>query len=203
MDFARGCDETRQEDIYLPTTVRTAVKILVAGSFAVGKSTFVSTLSEIPPLHTEEVMTRASNGVDDLAGVQRKHTTTVAMDFGRLTLAGHLVLYLFGVPGQQRFTSQWNDIAQGSLGALVLVDTRRLEHSFAVMDVLEECALPYAVVVNEFDDAPRFAEAELREALDLLPSTPLTTCDARDHRSSAGALITLVEYLLATHQEPA
>ncbi len=196
MDFARD-----SEHVYLPTSVRNAVKLLIAGSFAVGKSTLVSTLSEIRPLHTEEVMTQASTGIDDLTAVRGKRETTVAMDFGRLTLADHLVLYLFGVPGQQRFSSLWEDIAHGALGALVLVDTRRLEHSFDVMDLLEERGLTYAVAVNEFDEAPKFAEAELREALDLLPATPLTTCDARDHESSTRALVALVEYLLATHQE--
>ena len=196
MDCARD-----SEDVYLPTGVRTAVKLLIAGSFAVGKSTLVSTLSEIRPLHTEEVMTQASTGIDDVAEVCSKRETTVAMDFGRLTVDDRLVLYLFGVPGQPRFTALWEDLARGALGALVLVDTRRLEHSFPVMDLLEERGLTYAVAVNEFDGAPRFAEAELREALDLLPATPLTACDARDQRSSTRALITLVEYLLATHQE--
>ncbi|QUH03979.1 ATP/GTP-binding protein [Saccharopolyspora erythraea] len=197
MDFARA-----SEDVHLPTSVRRTVKLLVVGSFAVGKSTFVTTLSEIRPLHTEEIMTQAGDGIDDLAEVRGKRSTTVAMDFGRVTLADHLVLYLFGVPGQQRFTPLWDDIAHGALGALVLVDTRRLEQSFDVMDLLEERELAYAVAVNEFDGAPEFAKAELREALDLLPATPLTTCDARDQRSSTRALIAFVEYLLATHQEP-
>ncbi len=197
MDFARDAEE-----VYLPTGVRTAVKLLIAGSFAVGKSTLVKTLSEIRPLHTEEIMTGASTGIDDLTQVRGKRGTTVAMDFGRLTLDDHLVLYLFGVPGQQRFTSLWEDIARGAVGALVLVDTRRLEESFDVIDLLEKRGLTYAVAVNEFDGAPEVAEAELREALDLLSTTPVTTCNARDRSSSTRALIALVEYLLATCQEP-
>ena len=179
-------------------TVRTSVKLLIVGHFAVGKTTLVGTLSEIRPLRTEETMTQAGAIVDDLTGVPNKDTTTVAMDFGRLTLSEDLVLYLFGTPGQRRFTQLWHDLANGALGALVLADTRRLEHSFDVMSMLEERGLRYAVAINHFDDAPRFPEAELREALDLLPGTPLVSCDARDPQSSTRALITLVEYLIAT-----
>jgi uncharacterized protein len=186
------------DDRYVRDTVRDVVKLLIVGHFAVGKTTLVGTLSEIRPLRTEELMSQAGAHVDDLAGVPDKSTTTVAMDFGRMTLSDHLVLYLFGAPGQRRFTQLWHDLAIGSLGALVLADTRRLERSFEVMNLLEEKGLRYAVAINQFDGAPSFREEELREALDLLPTTPLVTCDARDRISSTHALIALVRYLLAS-----
>lgn len=180
---------------YLADTVQAAVKILVIGHFGVGKTTFVSTLSEIRPLHTEEVMTQAASGIDNLDGVAGKTTTTVALDFGRITVSDKLVLYLFGTPGQQRFAQMWEDMIQGSMGAVVLVDPARMLQSFDILDLLEQYGVPYAVAVNVFDDTPRHSEQELREAMDLLPEIPLTICDARVKQSALQALRSLVLYL--------
>ncbi|GAU69950.1 putative ATP/GTP-binding protein [Streptomyces sp. NBRC 110611] len=183
--------------MYLAGEDQTLVKLLVAGPFGVGKTTLIRAMSETPPLHTEEVMTQTGAAVDDLAGVREKTTTTVAIDFGRLTLPGNLVLYLFGTPGQKRFRPLWQDIARGALGALVLADTRRLADSFEVMDIIGEAGLRYAVAVNTFPDAPEYSVEKLREALDLHPDTPLVMCDARDRDQSVDALIALVGHVLA------
>ncbi|MFJ4632419.1 GTP-binding protein [Streptomyces sp. NPDC088847] len=183
--------------IHLPDTARELVKILVAGPFGVGKTTLIDSVSEIRPLHTEERLSEASAQVDDLDGVREKATTTVAIDFGRISLPGGVVLYLFGTPGQERFRALWEDIAYGALGALVLVDSRRIDASFDVLGMVEESGLPYAVAFNTFPDAPRhFTEEQLRAALDLEPTTPLVTCDARDADSSVDALLALVQHLI-------
>ncbi|WP_433498537.1 GTP-binding protein [Sphaerimonospora sp. CA-214678] len=192
MDSALWHDHRR----YLRGTVEAAVKILIVGPFAVGKTTMVGALSEIPPLRTEETMTQAGATVDILGQVDGKDTTTVAMDFGRLTLNERLVLYLFGAPGQKRFGQLWDDLAHGALGALVLVDPRNLQMSFPVMDRVEARGLPYAVAVNQFDGAPSYGMGQLREALDLARETPLVVCDARGRSSAMAAVITLVQYLI-------
>ncbi|GLW07466.1 ATP/GTP-binding protein [Microtetraspora sp. NBRC 13810] len=181
---------------YLPDTVQQAVKILILGDFGVGKTTLIGSVSEIEPLRTEETMTQASVGVDDLDGLQHKTTTTVAMDFGRITISPRTALYLFGAPGQQRFWNLWAGLSKGAVGALVLIDTRRLEGSFDVLNQLElQTDMPFAVAVNHFPDTYAHSEQELREALDLLPHTPIVNCDARDRASSLDALITLVAYV--------
>ncbi|MER5377024.1 ATP/GTP-binding protein [Streptomyces sp. NPDC002553] len=192
-----GTPDTHDTPVHLPDTARALVKILVAGPFGVGKTTLIDSVSEIRPLHTEEPLSEASARVDDLAGVRDKATTTVAIDFGRISLPGGVVLYLFGTPGQERFRSLWDDIAYGALGALVLVDSRRLDASFDVLGLVEESGLPYAVAFNAFPDAPRHGEERLRRALDLDADTPMVTCDARDANSSIDALLALVDHLIA------
>lgn len=186
--------EASPTPVYLPQEAHQRVKILVAGPLGIGKTTAVSTLSEIPPLHTEELMTQASVKSDDLDPAGTKETTTVAIDFGRLTLPG-VVLYLYGTPGQPRFLPLWKELALGALGALVLVDTRRLDQSFEVMDVIEDRGLDYAVAVNAFPSSPDYPLDTLRARLDLDGRTPLVTCDVRDKASTLDALITLVEHL--------
>ncbi|MEU3461982.1 ATP/GTP-binding protein [Streptomyces sp. NPDC006733] len=196
MDF-RGSDTLpgpRSEDI-LPSTATTAVKVVIVGGFGVGKTTLVGSVSEIRPLSTEETMTQAGVGVDDIQGIEHKAATTVAMDFGRITLNEQLVLYLFGTPGQQRFWFLWNGLFDGALGAVVMVDTRRLEVSFDVIGRLEERGVPFVVAINTFPQAPTYPTEELRSALDLPGNVPIVNCDARTRSSSRDVLMTLMRYL--------
>ncbi|MER5641499.1 ATP/GTP-binding protein [Kitasatospora sp. NPDC002227] len=179
----------------LPDSAAMAVKVVIVGGFGVGKTTLVGSVSEIRPLTTEETMTQAGVGVDDIVGVERKTSTTVAMDFGRISISDRLVLYVFGTPGQQRFWFLWSGLFEGALGAVVLVDTRRLEVSFDVIGRLEERGVPFVVAANTFPESPTYPTEELRAALDLPPEVPIVTCDARTRESSRDVLMALMRYL--------
>ncbi|MEV2278825.1 ATP/GTP-binding protein [Nocardiopsis sp. NPDC049922] len=173
-----------------------AVKIIVAGGFGAGKTTMVGAVSEIAPLSTEEVMTEASYGVDDTGGVEDKTTTTVALDFGRITINEDIVLYLFGTPGQDRFWFMWDELSEGALGAVVLADTRRLDTCFHAVDFFERRGVPFVVAVNRFDGAADYGVEEVREALDVTEGVPVLLADARVRESCKEVLVELITHVL-------
>ena len=173
-----------------------AVKILVAGGFGAGKTTLVGSVSEITPLSTEELMTEAGRGVDDVRGVEAKSTTTVALDFGRITISDAIVLYLFGTPGQDRFWFMWDELADGALGAVVVADTRRLDGCFPAVDFFERRGIPFALAVNRFDGSAQYTADEVRGAVDLADDVPVVPGDARDRACGKEVLTQLVEHVI-------
>jgi signal recognition particle receptor subunit beta len=186
--------ERSRQSVAVAPALPTAVKIIVAGGFGVGKTTLVGAVSEIQPLQTEELLTDLSVGVDDIVGVETKSTTTVVMDFGRITLGDQLVLYLFGTPGQQRFLFVWDEITLGCIGAVVLADTRRLADCFTSVDYFEQRGIPFIVAVNCFEGSRRYDPADVQLALNLDPEVPVVLCDARERASAKEVLITLVQH---------
>ena len=179
-----------------PTRKAASTKIVIAGGFGVGKTTLVGSVSEIQPLRTEALVTNESEGIDNLDAVPRKATTTVAMDFGRLTLGEDLILYLFGTPGQRRFWFMWDDLCLGAIGAIVIVDTNRLDESFSPLDYFEAKGLPFIVAVNQFDGLQQYTLDQVKQALALPPEVPIVAIDARDRDSAKAALIRVTEYAL-------
>lgn len=174
-----------------------AVKVLIAGGFGVGKTTMVTSVSEIRPLRTEEMMSAISDKVDDLSGVETKTTTTVALDFGRITINRSLILYLFGTPGQERFWFMWDELATGALGAVVLADTRRLDSCFASVDFFERRKIPFILAMNNFYGEQLYTVDEVRDATDLDAEVPIVQCDARGRESSKMVLETLLQHIIA------